>query len=44
MVYFKVVTSICVEGLRKTMRNLSEVDWSPGQDSNQGSPKYEQKY
>jgi hypothetical protein len=32
---------ICIEGLRKTTKNLSQDSWSPGRDLNTGPPKYE---
>jgi hypothetical protein len=32
---------ICVEGLRKTMKNLSQDSRSPGRDLNPGHPEYE---
>jgi hypothetical protein len=31
----------CLEGLRKTMKNLSQDSRSPGQDLNPGHPEYE---
>jgi hypothetical protein len=33
--------SIYVEGLRKTTKNLSQNNLSPGRDVNSGPPKYE---
>jgi hypothetical protein len=32
--------SICLEGLRKTMKNLNQESWSLGRDLNPGSLKY----
>jgi hypothetical protein len=32
---------ICLDGLRKTMENLSQYSWSPGRDLNPASPEYE---
>jgi hypothetical protein len=32
---------ICLEGLIKTTKNLSEDSWSPGRDLNPETPEYE---
>jgi hypothetical protein len=37
---FKYYTGICLEGLTKTMKNLSQDSRSPGRDSNPGPPEY----
>jgi hypothetical protein len=34
-------TSILLEGLRETTKNLSQDHWSPGRDLRSGPPKYE---
>jgi hypothetical protein len=31
----------CLEEVRKTMKNLSQDSWSPGQEPNSGTLKYE---
>jgi hypothetical protein len=33
--------SICLEGPRKTVQNLSQDSWSPGRDLNPRPPEYE---
>jgi hypothetical protein len=38
---FKCYSSICVEGLRKTTKNLSQDSRSRGQHLKLGPPKYE---
>jgi hypothetical protein len=38
---FKNYSGICLEGLKKTMKNLSQDSRSPGQDLNPRPPKYE---
>jgi hypothetical protein len=32
---------ICLEGLRKATKNLSQDNWSPGEDLKPGPPEYE---
>jgi hypothetical protein len=32
---------ICLEGLRRTTKNLNQYSWSPGRDLKQGHPEYE---
>jgi hypothetical protein len=39
--YFKVLSSICLQGLKKTMKNLSQDSQSPGQELDLGVPEYE---
>jgi len=41
MVYVRYYPSICLEGLRKTVSNLSQDSQSPGQESNLETQKYE---
>jgi hypothetical protein len=38
---FRYYLGICLEGLRKTTKNLSQVSRSPGRDLNPGPPEYE---
>jgi hypothetical protein len=39
--YFKVLSSICLQGLRKTTKNLSQDSQSPGQELDPKAPEYE---
>jgi hypothetical protein len=40
MASFEVLSRICLEGLRKTTKNLSQDSRSPGRDLNPGPPEY----
>jgi hypothetical protein len=37
---FKIYPGMCLEGLRKIMKNLGHDNWSTGQDLKPGCPEY----
>lgn len=41
MACLRCYPSICLEGLRKGAKILSQVSWPPGHDLNLGPPEYE---